>query len=394
MDAQERRARLVRRHHLAAAHRATTPLDVARSLVALHSTDPASVYLSCMARTVAGDTASVDRALYVERSLVRMLGMRRTVFVVPAAMVPVVHAACTQAIAVRERRKLVQLLEQAGIAGPSQGARWLEQVEEETLAALRQRGDAVGQELSADVPSLREQISFGDETKKWAGVISVTTRVLFLLAAEGRIVRGRPRGSWTSSQYRWALRTEGPCDGSPASAPEMARVDLARRWLANYGPATPGDLKWWSGWTMGETKRALASIAPLDVDMDGQAGVVLADDAAPVGGPLPPGAVLLPALDPSVMGWAGRGWFLGDPAWRPALFDRSGNAGPTAWWDGQVVGGWGQRGDGEIVVRVLRDIGTEASAALAAATDRLRVAIGDVRVTPRFRTPLERELTA
>src|SRR5262249_1796054 len=98
------------------------------------------------------------------------------------------------------------------------------------------------------------------------------------------------------------------------------------------------------------------------------------------------------ALDPTVMGWQGRDWYLGTHG--PALFDRSGNAGPTVWCDGRIVGGGAQRKDGGIVVRMLEDGGREAGSAGDDAGGRLRSWIGDVRVTPRFRTPLERELTA
>ena len=105
-----------------------------------------------------------------------------------------------------------------------------------------------------------------------------------------------------------------------------------------------------------------------------------------------PWAALLPALDPTPMGWRERAWYVGEHA--PALFDRSGNIGPTAWWDGRIVGGWAQRKDGEIAVRLLEDIGAEASAAIAAEAQRLREWIGPVRITPRFRTPLERELAS
>ena len=90
------------------------------------------------------------------------------------------------------------------------------------------------------------------------------------------------------------------------------------------------------------------------------------------------------------MGWRERTWYVGEHA--AALFDRSGNIGPTAWWDGRIVGGWAQRKDGEIAVRLLEDIGAEASAAITAEALRLREWIGPGRVTPRFRTPLEREL--
>jgi hypothetical protein len=92
------------------------------------------------------------------------------------------------------------------------------------------------------------------------------------------------------------------------------------------------------------------------------------------------------------MGFKERDWYLG--AHREALFDRTGNIGPTVWWDGRIAGGWAQRADGEIAVRMLEDAGAEADAAIAAEVGRLREALGDLRVTPRFRTPLERELAA
>jgi hypothetical protein len=90
------------------------------------------------------------------------------------------------------------------------------------------------------------------------------------------------------------------------------------------------------------------------------------------------------------MGWMARDWYLG--AHRERLFDRSGNIGPTVWCDGRIVGGWAQRKDGDIAFALLEDPGSEAAAAIGGEAERLRDWIGDVRVTPRFRTPLEREL--
>ncbi len=137
--------------------------------------------------------------------------------------------------------------------------------------------------------------------------------------------------------------------------------------------------------------RAVQDVPHAEVDLDAGGGLVLDDDLEPVPAP-EPWVALLPALDPTVMGWAGRQWFLGEHG--PALFDRSGNAGPTVWWDGRVVGGWAQRGDGAVVFRLLEDVGAEAARAIEAEAERLTGWIGPVRVTPRFRTPLERELSA
>ena len=128
---------------------------------------------------------------------------------------------------------------------------------------------------------------------------------------------------------------------------------------------------------------------------DGVTGYVAADDADPVAEPVEPWAALLPGLDPTAMGWQDRDWFLA-PSMRDALFDRSGNVGPTVWWDGRVVGGWAQRPDGEIVWRVLDSdgVGQEALAAITAEASRLHSWVGPARITPRFRTPLERELAS
>ena len=385
----ERRARLAHRHRLAFRVRADDVAEVARDLVALHSTDPASVFLSAAARMRASDPATIERALYEDRTLVRLLGMRRTMFVVPLELVPVVHAACTRALVPAQRRRIVQVIEQAGIAGD--GERWLREVEEATVRTLAVRGEASGSELAADVPGLRRQIVM-NEGKSYGGASALTTRVLFVLAAGERIVRGRPRGSWISSQYRWAPIETWLRDGVPDLRPEEARADLVRRWLRGFGPGTVADLRWWTGWTAREVDRVLREVRPVEVQLDGRGtGLVLGDDVepAPAHEPWP---ALLPALDPTVMGWTERGWFLGEHA--PALFDRSGNAGPTVWWDGRVVGGWAQRRDGEIVFRLLEDVGADALRAIEDAASRLAAWIGPVRVTPRFRTPMERELSA
>ncbi|MFE5915846.1 winged helix DNA-binding domain-containing protein [Streptomyces sp. NPDC056468] len=385
----ERRARLGLRHRLAGAARAGRPEDVAESLVALHGTDPATVYLAVGARLAEpGKTvAETERALYEERALVRMHGMRHTVFVFPTGLTAVVHASTGLAVSARERATLVKHMAAAG----APDAAWLEEVEESALAALARRGQATAAELARDEPRLREQFAYG-AGKSYEGVHTVSTRLLRVLGVEGKVVRGRPLGSWTSSQFRWALAPEHPeLDVSGAQA------ELVRRWLAACGPATEADLKWWTGWRVTEVRRALAAIGAQTVTLDEGTGYVLDGDDGPVAGPSEPWAALLPGLDPTAMGWQRREWYLAPELW-PSLFDRSGNVGPTVWWNGRVVGGWAQRRDGEIVWRLLEDLGgaerRAVEAAVAMEAEALRGWVGAARVTPRFRTPLERELSA
>ena len=425
VDVAARRGRLVERHLLgspsgsagsagsvgSAASAGAVGL-IAESLVALHATDPVTVYLSVRARSRCA-VEDVDAALYSERSVVRMLGMRRTVFVVPAGLADAVQAACTDDVAKRMRRNLEKDLAAGGVGDGDAGA-WLRSLEDGVLRALAARGGgAAGAQLSADEPRLRTQLVYAPD-KAYGGAANITSRVLVLIAAEGRMLRGRRRGGWSSGQFEWFLPEAwlgagaGPAAGLGAGhrgrlgaghrgglgaglEAGVARTELARRWLTAFGPGLVADLQWWAGWTGAQTKAALAALPVTEVDLDGRAGVALAGDLD-FPADAPPVASLLPALDPTPMGWQSRSWYLDPHA--PLLFDRTGNVGPTVWWAGRVVGGWAQRASGEVVYRLLEDIGADGAGAVAAEAAALGAWLGAARVTPRFRTPLERELTA
>jgi len=387
IDVAERRARLVDRHLLSPEKRAGSALAAASSVVVLHSTDPVTVFLSIQARADVQPT-DIERELYEDRTLVRMLGMRRTLFVVPRELVPVVYAACTRSIAARERRRVEQMIADSGIS--SRPAAWLTRALSSARKALEERGEASTRELVAQIPILAKRLRVASGTK-FEATQSVGSRVLPQLAMEGRIVRVRPRGTWINGEYRWA-----PIEtwlGGPITAVEQgaAQAQLLRRWLAAFGPATETDIRWWTGWTAREARAALAAVPHAVVDLGGEVGFVLADDLGSTKR-LEPSAALLPTLDPTTMGWKERHWYLGKHA--SLVFDSNGNAGPTVWWDGRVVGGWSQRRDGEIVFRLLEDVGRDAVQAVDVEAARVAAWLGDVRFSPGFLPPFQRELAA
>jgi Winged helix DNA-binding domain len=383
---RERRARLGTRHLLASS--AVSVEEAAAALVGLHSSDPATVFLSSWARVERFEPAELEDALYVRRSLVRMLGMRRTLFVVPVELAPVMHEACTKALIPGQRKRLVRMLEEQGVARAGRGEAWLAKVEAKTLAALAARGEAPARELTADVPELGAKLTVG-EGKTWAGTMGVSTRVLFLLATEGLIVRTRPLGTWTSGQYRWA--TVEHWLGAPLAEVDHARAcsELLGRWLRSFGPATMTDIRWWTGWTAAQAKAILMDLGAEAVGMGDDLGYVLLDDLEPVGD-VAPWVALLPGLDPTTMGWKDRGWYLGDHA--TELFDRNGNAGPTVWANGRAVGAWGQTDEGDVAIELFARLDAASRRRLDTERERLAAWLGDVRIRPRFATPLGKEL--
>ena len=361
---------------------------MARDIVGLHSTDPATVFVAAWARMKNADVASIERELYDDRSLVRVLVMRRTAFVLPPDLAAIALAACARSVGQVQRKQLVQRIEKSGVA--KDGATWLHKQEELAFNAVAARTSATAVQVSHDVPLLKHHLLLAEGTRNEARV-SLTPFILRLLAVDGRLMRGRPRGGWLSTQWSWSTTESWLGEALTEWTIHAAQAELVRRWLKAFGPATVDDLRWWTGWTLGEVRRALTEVAPVEVELDGVTGIALSDDLGPTRRP-EPFASLLAGLDPTVMGWAGRDWYLG--AYRSALFDRSGNAGPTIWWDGRVVGGWAQRPDGEIVLRLLEDIGRDARTAVDSEAERLRVWLGERRVLPRFSTPLVKELVA
>ncbi|WP_314253544.1 winged helix DNA-binding domain-containing protein [Streptomyces sp. DSM 40907] len=310
-----------------------------------------------------------------DRNLVRMLCMRRTMFVVPRALAPAIDASTARSVAARERQNLLKVLtEQLG-----HDARWLSATERAVLAALVERGEASAAHLADAVPQLRERIVVAPG-KPYESRPRLTSRVLSVLSAEGRIRRGRPLGTWASSQFRWTI-----AEPHPELPADQARAELAAAYLTAFGPVTTEDLRWWTGWALIDT---------VGVDLTCGPGHALPAHLEAPTTP-EPAAVLLPALDPTPMGWRHRDWYL-DPAHVPELFDAYGNIGPTLWWNGRIIGGWAQRPDGKIATHLLTDtgIGRGARAAIDAETARLTAFFGDIRIRPSLRTPLERRLSA
>lgn len=372
------------RHRLDAT--AADVVHAADAVLAVHATDPATVYLSLLARCRTASLADVAAALYERRALVRMMAMRRTLFVVPVDFVATLHHAAALDVAAKMRASLLSQLAKLPTDPPVDGdpARWLEDVERGVERSIAARGSAEAAQLSTDEPRLRTAF-LPTTDKAWDVRRNITSQVLVLMAAEGRLVRAAPRGAWTSRRHVWEPATTWWPDGI-AEVPR-AKVRLVEEYLRRFGPATAADVQWWTGWTATATRAALAELELADVGC----GLVLADDAA-APDPVAPSAALLPALDATPMGWKRRQWFL--PVDFAALYDRNGNIGPTVWWDGEIVGGWAVRRDGSVATRVLVDRGAEAVRAVAEQAELTHTRLSGAAVAASFPTPLERELRA
>ncbi len=383
----ERRSRIGVHHHLAPKHRIDDVARIADDLVALHSSDPVTVYLSAAMRMRHPSLEPVSAALYDDRSLVRHHAMRRTLWVFTPEVARLAHAAATAGLIPPQHKTLLGLLEATGTFDDPEA--WMHAAKADTLAALRRLGPSSSRQLGKAVPALTTKLRLSPG-KAYASDVAAHTRLLLLLGFEGAIVRTRPTGTWINAEYTWAVAEDWIEGGVVGTDRAAAAAALADRWLRAFGPAPASDLQWWAGWSGKVTTAALADCGAVPVDLDGQPGWLTAADDERVRDP-GPWVALLPSLDPTTMGWQRRDWYL-TPEAKAAVFDRNGNGGHTIWADGEIVGTWVQRPDGEIATRLLVDIGAERTAAVESEAAVLRTLLGETRFKARFPAPMQAEL--
>jgi hypothetical protein len=380
---EQRRRRLARRHAVAPQHRVADPVAAARSVVALHSTEAASVHLAVAARVEGITVDDVDRALYEERSLVKQLAMRRTLFAFPRDLLPAALGSASARVAAALSSRITRAVTANGMA--ADGQEWLERACSQVEEAVVAEGALSNAEIRELVPMVRGQVAVG--TGKWGQAVPVSPWVCSMLTLRGRLVRGAPVGAWTNPRPRWHS-TETWLGGRVESLDARAGyARLTAAWLDRFGPGTVDDLVWWLGATKGIVRAALSDVAAREVDLeDGQVGHVLPEDLAEEPD-IEPWAALLPVLDATTMGWKSRGFYLA-PEDRPLLFDTNGNAATTAWWNGRIVGCWVQEESGEVRVVPSRRLPRAADTSVAAEAARLTEWLGGVRVNSLYASRL------
>ena len=385
VDDHERRARLGARHALA--RPVADTLAAARAVTCLHATEPASVHLAAWARSGA-TRAEVDAALYDDRSLVKQLAMRRTVFAFPRELLPAVWGSASARVAGQQLRQVAQEVQATGLA--DDGLDWTRHHLDLLRRLLADEGPLTAAEIRERLPALDARVTRGKGA--YRAEVAISGRIIVALAATGAIVRGTNDGGWKLSRPRWTTAAAWLGE-EPRPQPERpAYAALVTAWLRSFGPGTEADLVWWLGATKAAVRLALSDVEAVEVSLDGGAtGWVLPDDVGPLERRDDPDdwAALLPALDPTTMGWKGRGWHLGAHADR--VFDRNGNGGPSAWWNGRIVGVWCQRDDGEVLVVPAERLTAPARRALDAKAAELTAWLdGDV-VRSIYLSPLARE---
>jgi uncharacterized protein YcaQ len=201
----------------------------------------------------------IRRALWDTRELVKTSAMRLTLHLIPARDLAIYVAATKPAAA----RRLQYWQARMGV----------------TPEHVRALVDAIADSVT-DQPRTQQELIAGARKTASRGMAAWLERVAIPArpaVIEGRIVYGPPRGGETTF-----VRTDSWLGPQPVLELDDARVELLRRFLGAFGPATPHDFAKWSGVNTSEARRVFdtARRELAAVSVDGAAGWVLGDDLA------------------------------------------------------------------------------------------------------------------
>jgi hypothetical protein len=162
--------------------------------------------------------------------------------------------------------------------------------------------------------------------------------LLFYASYRGVTVRGPVVG-----RQHLFVRTEDWLGKQPRVERDKAVAELARRYLAGFGPATDADLAYWAGLPLRDARAGLHAIArELTHHEDGLVDLARRDRA-----PAKLPQKLLPLWDDLLVGWKDKSALVGSD--HVGRVFSGGMIGPAATRAGRVVGRWSSAG-GKVAV--------------------------------------------
>jgi uncharacterized protein YcaQ len=306
------------RHHLTGTSRAPL-VSVCRDVGGIQAQVMSAAELSLWTRRRATRRSDVQAALWQQRELVKTTSLRMTLHLIPARDFAVYIAAMKASSLAHVHR----LLKRIGA-----GSRHVDTMIGVVMDALTD-GPKTQQDLLA-----RARVKASKGMRSWLRYSWSAMRPAIL---EGLICYGPPRGAEATF-----VRVDQWLPAQPVVEAEDARIELATRFLAAFGPATYRDFAKWSGLSTAITKAVFARLSGLaeEVTVDDWTGVILKRDRAALeDATLDRRPRLLPSFDTFLLAHAAKDHLI-DPRFYKRVYRNQGWLSPVVIVGGRVVAVW------------------------------------------------------
>jgi hypothetical protein len=303
----------------------TDAVELAQAVCGLQAQDVNAALLSFRARTTDLTAADVRSAWFDQGKLVRTWCMRGTLHLVARDdlrwMLPLFGPEFI--------KKTKRRYEQLGLS------------EADCLRAV----DIIGERLAADGALTREELA-GHLSRE--GIPTEGQAIIHLIR------RAALSGTTCYGPYRGGKETFILLDLEPSDMNEQQLWNqLARRYLAAFGPAQPEDLARWSGLSISKVRRAFDRLSDqlVSVQIEGQIYQMIGNQAPPPHTP-EPHIRLLPAFDTYLLGYQTRDLIL-ERHFAERVYPGGGLIHPTVLANNHLIGTWKKhKGKQQTVIQV------------------------------------------
>lgn len=321
------------KHHLFQKARKNDLAKVVGDICGLHAQASLTPYLSLGNRVENFENGLLDKALYRDKTLVKVWCMRGTLHIIPSQDLPIYNKALRRMWfehhgrfmrapdwpSIEERKKLIY---------------------PKILEALAQK-PLKRKELNAKVRLLLK-----DDSKPYQRLFSGWGGILKETGYEGLTVHAQPceREACFARLDKWL-----PQRNLNIIDEDEAKEKLLIKYLQGYGPASVQDFVLWSGLMAGDTRKAIESVCSLleEIEIEGARGKFLMlkkdfkilnsislDEKAP--------PCLLPKFDSFVLGHKDRTRIIRSE-YMKHVFRKAGDVAATLLINGHIVGTWRQK---------------------------------------------------
>ncbi|MFX1268176.1 MAG: DNA glycosylase AlkZ-like family protein [Promethearchaeota archaeon] len=311
---------VLKKQHLFNDSKVNDILQITDDICGLHATGTMEPYLTLFARTPDFKKEELENELYIKKTLGRIRGIRKTLFIHTKKMIPIIHSATKNLI----EKLFEKYLNYRGISSKDY------------------------KKLSREIMNLLSQKEMStSEIKKTLNSQKDIGAIISIMCDKMAIIRTKPIKSWKDRRIRYAsFKDYFPEINIHNYNEEEALKILVKKYLVSYGPSTENDIVWWTGIIKSKIRRALdqfrdeianIKISPLNhnflimqTDIEKLNNLTLTRENS---------INFLPQLDPYLMGYKDRKRYIEINNY-DYVFDRSGNITSTIVLDGKIIGVW------------------------------------------------------
>ena len=322
---------IILKQHLTSNSKIDDIIQISKDLCGLQATGTFEPYVYLFSRTNRFQKEDLEKQWYVTKNLIKIRGMRNTLFIIPKEDAPIMHNATNF---LKENRF-------DGFFTHSDFTRMeYNELESKILQVLK-----------------KESLIAADIKKRISSDRNISI-IISLMCDKLLLVRDKPPKGWKDRRNTYALMKNSFPDLNFDDLEEIEAIQsLVLKYIKSYGPVTEQDITWWTGLTRTKARRVIETLQSQLQIISISEDIYFIDNSdievlKNLSVPKDPVINLLANLDPYLMGYKNRKRFINHDIY-DYVFDRSGNATTTILLNGIVIGIWDFQTKPEPTVKIL-----------------------------------------